>query len=130
MNFASKGRRKPTFYSPIRKTYLKIPKEVIQPMQPLLFDSPLKNKSFVINLNPAFIKKRIKYLRSLSCENFDLNLYQDQKSFEKKLISTKAICNIELDSLLQELTENCLMEAQPESQTVLITFFIFINNSL
>ena len=118
MNFASRGRRKPTFYSPIKKSYLKLPQETIQPLQPLLFESPLRNKSFVINLNPTFIRKRVKYLRSLSCENFDLSLYQDQKNFERKLIATKNACNIELDSLLQELTENCLLEAQSEPQTV------------
>ena len=125
MNFASRGRRKPTFYSPIKKSYLKLPQEAIQPLQPLLFESPLRNKSFVINLNPTFIRKRVKYLRSLSCENFDLSLYQDQKNFERKLIATKNACNIELDSLLQELTENCLLEAQSEPQTVFNNYFFY-----
>jgi len=113
-------RKKPTFYSPIRKTYLKLPKEPIKPLHlsPALLDSPLKNKPFLITLNPVFITKDIKYLRSISSERFDLNLYKDQKTFERKLIQTKFECNNELDFLLQALTDHCLKEGHTDPQTV------------
>lgn len=118
MNFASRQKsRKATFFSPCKQEK----NEELLALPPhLRLDSPYSptTKKFNFQIFPFFTKKPKRFIKSLSQSNFNINVYSNEKLFEKHLILTKNECDNELRWLLSEITEFCSLIENSDKQAV------------